>query len=435
MGVQPIFALVDGNSFYASCEVAFAPQLMRRPVVVLSNNDGCIVAANQIAKDLAESTHMMFQPYFKVKRMLDLHQAAVFSSNYELYGDMSNRMHSITRGFALRQEIYSIDESFLELTGLDECYDLSDYGQQIKARVFKYIGIPVAVGIAHTKTLAKLANHMAKQNPNFCGVLDLTRQDEATLHQWLSHIPVGKVWGVGKRLSRSLIEEGIETAWALRQSDPKGIRQRYNVVLERTVRELRGESCLALEVMQAKKKQILSSRSFGQPIEAYELMQQAVATYVNRAVQKLRQQGLVCHYITVFIRTNPFNEKVIQYHNSHCVPLICPSDNLILLTKLAKRALAQIWKPNLSYHKAGVLLQELQPKGSIQGDLFAQKAGYTNNPKQDSLMQVMDELNQRYGSGSVVLGAQGGQHSSWSMKRNRMSNRYTSRWDELLVVK
>lgn len=449
---QSVFALVDGNSFYASCQIAFQPALVNRPVVVLSNNDGCIVAANQLAKNLnaelmakvgslgaggyksAMPTHMMFQPYFKVKWLLNKHNAAVFSSNYELYGDMSNRMHSITSAFAPRQEIYSIDESFLDLTGLDKLYNLSEYGQTIKHKVQKDIGIPVAVGIAPTKTLAKLANHLAKKLPGLAGVLDLCALPSNVLDAYLSQVKVGSVWGIGRQLSQKLNADGIETVSNLKKANLKRIRKKYGIVVERMVRELNGESCLSLEAIYAAKKQIISSRSFGQNIVHYAAMEQAVSSFACRAAEKLRRQNSACHFITVFIQTSPFTQTP-HYKNSFTVPLIYPSNNSILLTKLAKRALKHIWRPGLAYQKAGVMVSEVKPVGPLQTDIFAQNPQYSANEKQAKLMQVMDSINLISGKGAMFLASQGApQHTSWKMNRNLMSPRFTSRWDELLVV-
>lgn len=447
---KPIFALVDGNSFYASCQIAFDPSLQNRPVVVLSNNDGCVVAANKIAKALnqellakvghlgsggyhaARPTNMMFQPYFKVKWVLDKHNAAVFSSNYELYGDMSNRMHNILGEMAPRQEVYSIDESFLELTGIRD--NLTAYGQRIKQRVQQDIGIPVAVGIGHSKTLAKLANHLAKQSSAYDGVLDLTTLPNAALDALLHRIDIGNIWGIGKALEGRLKKDGIHTAKALKYADIKTIRKKYSIVVERTVRELNGESCLSLETVAADKKQIISSRSFGHALSDYDLVEQAVVNYTMRAAEKLRRQHSVCQYLSVFIRTNPFQD-IAQYRQSYTISLIYPSDNSILLSKLSRRALRKIWQPQFAYHKAGVILSEVSPKGALQTDLFAENPMYSGNPKQDALMQVMDQLNRNYGRSRIFLGAQGiPEKNQWQMKRNLMSPRYTTRWEELKTV-
>lgn len=448
-----LFALVDGNSFYASCEIAFQPKLAKRPVVVLSNNDGCIVAANAIAKSLGEQwmcqrgdlgsggyraavpTNMMFQPYFKIKPLLARHQAAVFSSNYELYADMSNRMHRIVGRFAARQEIYSIDESFLDLTGMSHL-DLTAYGLEIKQAVQQGIGIPVAVGVAPTKTLAKLANHLAKKQAAHQGVFDITQFNAETLNTLLAQVSVEKIWGIGQKLAKQLKQDSIQTVRDLKLANAKRIRQRYGVVVERTLRELNGESCLALETVSANKQQIISSRSFGVPIQRYQQMEAAVVNYVCRAAEKLRLQGSVCNFVTVWVTTNPFDTKKPLYRNQQTIGLIYPSDNSSLLTKLVKRALKQIWVAGLSYHKAGVALSEIAPKGALQQDIFAPNPIYSGNPKQEKLMALMDQLNLTSGKNTVFLAAAGiPEKQGWHMKRDLMSPRYTTRWDEILTVR
>lgn len=449
---RPIFALVDGNSFYASCQIAFDPSLAQRPVVVLSNNDGCVVAANQIAKNLnqelidrvgdlghggyraARPSNMMFQPYFKVKWLLDKHRAAVFSSNYELYADMSNRMHSILGEMAPKQEIYSIDESFLELSGLEKHSNLTEYGQQIKQRVQQELGLPVAVGIGHSKTLAKLANHLAKKYSHNHGVFDLTTLDKNTLERLFSKIDIGNIWGIGKNLELKLRAEGIQSVLDLRNANPKVMRKKYSVVLERMIQELNGKSCLTLEPLATDKKQIISSRSFGQEQNQYKPVEQAVVNYTVRAAQKLRQQHSVCQMITVFIRTNPFKE-ITQYQQSYSIGLIYPSDSSVLLSKLARRALRKLWRDGISYHKAGVILSEINAKGPLQTDIFAPSPNYSANSKQDKLMEVLDQINLTQGRNTLFLGAQGvPKKNAWQMKRLLMSPRYTTRWDEILTV-
>jgi DNA polymerase V len=455
------YALVDGNSFYASCEIAFNPVLINRPVVVLSNNDGCIVAANSLAKKLdqylnqpferggyhgARKDSMMFQPYFKVATLLKKHNTAVFSSNYELYGDMSQRMHNISAQFAPRQEIYSIDESFLDFSNLIK-EDLSLYAQQLKQKIHQWIGIPVAVGIGASKTQAKLANHLAKKNPHLKDVLDLTCLSQETQDALYKTVKVGKVWGIGKQLSQKLESQNILTAYDLKYSDPKTIRQQYSVNVERTLLELNGQACLPFhENTLAKsadhhaeniieKKQIISSRSFGQLVEHFDEMRQAVASYTAVAAEKLRGQNGTCQMVTVYITTPPYRENILQYHNQINLPLVYPSDSTVLLSKMTLRALKQIWKPGFQYLKASVSLSKINPKGSLQTDLFAPNPQYSGNQKSDALMSVMDQMNHRMGKGSLQLANSGLQQQSWKMNRNLMSPRCTTRWNELQVVK
>lgn len=455
------YALVDGNSFYASCEIAFNPALKNRPVVVLSNNDGCIVAANSLAKQLdqylnqpferggyhaARKDSMMFQPYFKVAALLKKHNTAVFSSNYELYADMSQRMHNISAQFSPRQEIYSIDESFLDFSNLIND-DLTGYAQQLKQTIHQWIGIPVAVGIGASKTQAKLANHLAKKNPHLKDILDLTCLSQETQDALFKTVKVGKIWGIGKQLAQKLESQNILTAYDLKYCDPKTIRQQFSVNVERTLLELNGQVCLPFhEITLAKpdenhvespneKKQIISSRSFGQLVEHFDEMRQAVASYTAVAAEKLRGQNGTCQMITVYITTPPYRENTLQYHNQISLPLVYPSDSTVLLSKMTLRALKQIWKPGFQYLKASVSLSKINPKGALQTDLFAPNPQYSGNPKSDALMLVMDQMNHRMGKGSLQLANSGLQQQSWKMNRNLMSPRCTTRWNELQVVK
>lgn len=441
-----IFALVDANSFYASCEIAFNPALENRPVVVLSNNDGCIVAANQIAKNLAKQTpqnygaggyhaakptSMMFQPYFKVKNWLKNQQAAVFSSNYELYGDMSNRLHSMLGEFAPRQEVYSIDESFLDFSGMEE-WNLTEYASKIQAKIKQGLGLPVAVGIAPTKTLAKLANHLAKAEPSYQGVLDLTQIAENDLNLLLQNLDVSEVWGIGKRLTESLKSLQINSVFALKTANLPMIKAKFGVVLERIVRELNGISCLELEEVRPAKKQIISSKSFGQPVTDLQYLKQAVANYTARAAEKLRAQGSTCQYLEVFISTDRF--KPNPYAKTYRIGLVEPTDNTILLIKSAKQALKKLFQPGLVYQKVGIGLSDIQPKTQQQFDIFSEPK--LAGKKADKLMKTLDLINQKMGAGSLQIGAEGigEQPNNWQMRRNHCSPRYTTRLEDVLVV-
>ncbi|MDR9500040.1 MAG: Y-family DNA polymerase [Hydrogenovibrio sp.] len=446
------FALIDGNSFYVSCETVFQPHLAKIPVVVLSNNDGCIVAANPVAKalqsELGETAQrvnrfkpgapmpekLMFQPYFKVKWLLDKHNAAVFSSNYELYADMSARMHNLIGQFSPRQEIYSIDESFLELTGVHQ-YNLTDYGHEIKHTIKQGLGLPVAVGIGHSKTQAKLANHLAKKVTAYDNVLDLTALSDGALDAILHKVDIDDLWGIGRRLSQRLKAQGITTARQLKHVNLKTIRKQYGVVMERLVRELNGEACLSLEEVADNKKQIIASRSFSHEVTDLKSLEQAVVTYASRAAEKLRRQHSVCQYVTVFVQTNRFKTHITQYQNSHTFPMIYGSDSSILLAKLARCALKKIYHPSHAYHKAGIILSDITDKDTLQPDLFAPDPKYSGNPKQDKLMALMDQLNQTQGKNTLYLASAGiPEKRDWTMKRDRLSPRYTTRWNELMVV-
>lgn len=448
---MPTYALVDGNSFYASCQIAFQPGLVNRPVVVLSNNDGCIVAANQIAKNLdlqhvksnsmgsggyhaATPDSMMFQPFFKVAPLLKRYNTAVFSSNYELYADMSQRMHAISAQFATRQEIYSIDESFLDFTGINNT-DINQQAMLLKERILQWIGIPVAVGIGSSKTQAKLANHLAKKLPDCDGVFDLSQLSQTTLDTLYKTIKVGSIWGVGKRLNAQFNAQNIRTVYDLVSLDSKTLRKKFSVNIERIVLELKGQACLAFEESPANKQNIVSSRSFGQNVTDFNVMREAVSSYTAIAAEKLRKQKSSCKALNVFITTPPYQTQLPQYRNQYTVPLIYPTDSTILLTKIALKALRKIWQPGYEYQKTGVMLLNIQDKQSLQTDLFAPNPQYSGNPKSDKLMLTLDNINQQMGKNTLKLASSGLQNQAWKMNRNLMSARYTTRWNELLKVK
>lgn len=357
-----MFALVDVNNFYASCEQLWEPKLRNRPVVVLSNNDGCVVARSKEAKALGVP---MGAPWFKLREQAKRHRIIALSSNYELYASMSNRVVDVLRDFTPELEVYSIDESFLSLEGMSGISqgDLVAYGQQIRQRIAQWVGLPVCVGIGPTKTLAKFANHLAKKNASFQGVCDITVLRQAEQDQWMSGNEVGEVWGVGRRISKRLGDMGIQTVLDLKRADPEHIRRAFNVVLQKTVEELNGTSCLSLELMAPAKQQIMSSRSFGQPVYDLEELEEAVATYISRAAEKLRAQQSVAGAVTVAIMTNRFKAHEPQYHRSLVVPLPEPTADSRALAAYAIRALKHIYRPGFEYKKAAVMLSELQPAG------------------------------------------------------------------------
>lgn len=423
-----MFALVDGNSFYASCEQVFRPDLRDKAIVVLSNNDGCIVAANKPAKALGD---IMYKPYFQLAKMLQQHGVVVFSSNYELYGDLSQRMHHLLSSFAIDQEIYSIDECFLDFRGMEK-WDFTEYAQTIKHTVKQHLGLPVAVGIGPSKTLAKAANNRAKKVDGFDGVLawpDISVKEQDEL---LAGMTVQDIWGVGRQWSKRLQNHGIHTALELKRTSPKYIRKHFNVVLERTVLELNGVSCQALELITPDKQEIVSSRAFSEMITDYTGLHQAVARYVARAAEKLRKQHGVCKQVSVGITTNPFKANAPQYHNWASVRLIYPSNNTSLLINRAEYCLKRLWRDGYAYKKAFVMLSDIVDDNAFQADLFAASPRFTNNPKSEALMIVLDKINQRMGKGTCRLAAEGLDGKvSWPMKRHKQSPHYTTNWEEL----
>ncbi len=418
------FALIDGNNFYVSCERVFNPKLEGRPVVVLSNNDGCAVARSAEVKALGVP---MGAPWFKMQDLARKHGIIALSSNYELYADLSNRMMEILGRFSPDQEVYSIDECFLGMAGFEQ-YDFLDYGQTIRETVRQWIGIPVCVGFAETKTLAKLANHCAKKGlAGKAGVCDFGRLDQTERSALFSRIPVGEVWGVGRRLSEQLAEQGITTVETLRSADAKTLRREFSVVLERTHAELNGESCLSLEDTVPNKQQIMSSRSFGHYVHELAGLEEAVASYVAVAARKLRDQHSLAGMLQVYIRTNPHKPEAPQYQKGLSIPLPEPTDDTLRLTTIARWGLKKIYKPGYAYQKAGVVLMNLMDASTVQMNLFSKAKDHSR------LMRVMDQINDNWGKGTLHLAAEG-VRKDWSMKREKKSPAYTTRWAELPVA-
>lgn len=422
---MPVFALVDCNNFYASCEKLFRPDLKDTPIVVLSNNDGCVVARSREAKLLGIK---MGVPVFQIKAEMQRHGILAFSSNYALYADLSSRVMRTLEEMAPRVEVYSIDEAFLDLTGIESAISLVEFGQQVRERIGHWIGITVCVGIAPTKTLAKLANHAAKKYPATQGVVDLTNPDRQ--RRLLALVPVDDVWGVGRRLSKRLNALGITTALDLANASPRAIRDQFSVVLERTVRELNGESCIELEEIPPTKKQIVCSRSFGVKVTHFEFLREAICEYAIRATEKLRKEQQQAKVMTVFIRTSPFKDNEPQYSNSASGELLIPSCDTRDFIELANHLLKRIWKDGFRYAKAGVMLSDFYDPGMFQPGLFDDVSTRSNSQQ---LMSVLDTINQS-GAGKVFFAGQGTK-KDWSMKREHLSPAYTTRWDQLPRVK
>lgn len=420
-------ALVDCNNFYVSCERVFNPHLEGKPVVVLSNNDGCAVARSNEVKALGIK---MGQPWFKMKDIAKKHGIIALSSNYTLYGDMSARVMSILSDFSPNQEIYSIDECFLDLDGFDPNM-LIDYGQKIRQTVRQSTGIPVCVGMADTKTLAKLANHCAKKGlAGSNGVCNFGSMDEQQLGALFASIPVGEVWGIGRRITAKFQQMGVQTIQDLRRADPEYIRQQFSVVVKRTVKELNGFPCIELEDADVPRQQIMVSRSFGTEVIQLADLSETISYFTTLAAEKLRHDGSVASSLCIFVRTNPFKDDVPQYSRSMIVPLLQPTDDTLKLVRAALQGLAQIYRSGYGYKKSGVLLMGLQPKGTIQTSLFDEPE---NQAKSDSMMRVMDAINRKMGQGSVTV-ASSGVRQRWAMRRERKSPSYTTEWAELPVA-
>ena len=417
--MTPQIALVDCNNFYVSCERVFRPDLRNVPVVVLSNNDGCAVSRSNEAKALGIK---MGQPWFQCKELAEEHGILALSSNYALYADMSNRVMSILGSYAPRQEVYSIDESFLDLTGVPKLRELS---YEMRERVLRWTGIPVCVGIGPTKTLAKLANYVAKKHPRSKGVFNYNDLSDAQQIKLLSQIEVGEVWGIGRRISKRLTEHGISTVQDLRVAHTGTLRVEFGVVVEKTQRELQGVQCIDLEDVTPAKKQIISSRSFGQAVKDVSVLKDAMSTFVANACAKLRAQNSHAAMIQVFLYTDRFRQDKPQYAPSMSVPLPLPTNDSLVMNRWADQLVGRMFKPEYEYKKAGVMLSEITPVGQYQTD-WLEPAQSTDT----KLMDTLDGLNKRFGRGTVKVSTEGA-YRSWQMKQERKSPNYTTQWESL----
>ncbi|MFB1170476.1 Y-family DNA polymerase [Escherichia coli] len=422
-----MFALADVNNFYTSCETVFRPDLKGKPVVVVSNNDGCVISRSAEAKALGI---MMGEPFFKLKNKTFPSAVHVFSSNYALYADLSARVMQTLMGMSPAIEIYSIDEAFIDLSGVASCMSLADFGKIARSQVFKNTGLTIGIGASQTKTLAKLANHAAKKwQRQTGGVVDLSNLERQ--RKLMSALPVDDVWGIGRRISKKLDAMGIKTVLDLADTDIRFIRKHFNVVLERTVRELRGEPCLQLEEFAPTKQEIICSRSFGERITDYPSMRQAICSYAARAAEKLRSEHQYCRFISTFIKTSPFALNEPYYGNSASVKLLTPTQDSRDIINAATRSLDAIWQAGHRYQKAGVMLGDFFSQGVAQLNLFDDNAP---RPGSEQLMTVMDTLNAKEGRGTLYFAGQGIQQQ-WQMKRAMLSPRYTTRSSDLLRVK
>lgn len=422
---ERVFALADVNHMYASCEEAFRPDIWGKPVVVLSNNDGCIIAQNRLAKQLLDSP--MALPYFQMKELAEAVGTVVFSSNYEMYADMSDRFYIIMCRYSPLAEKYSIDEVFLEMTGINVNY--TEYGQTIRKDVKDSIGLPICVGYGYSKTLAKLANYCAKKQPHWNGVCDLTSLSEVEVDAILDKLPVKAVWGVGNRLEEKLYDVGVETVLRLKRADPKRVRDKFGVILERTVRELSGEIWIDLQEELPEAKQVMSSRSFGERISTIKAMREAVAFHAGQAAERMRGKGLYANGVYVFAQNSPHDQA--EFYPGHGSVGFPASTNCMLqITNTALELLEEIYRPDVYYQKCGVMLLDTVPKPGAQTDLF----GFSEEkPKSEALMSVVDQINKKYTrrtirSGSDVV------NQEWGMQRNYLSPDYTN-WDEALRIK
>ena len=416
-----MFVLVDCNSFYCSCERAFRPDLFDAPMVVLSNNDGCAIARTSEAKALGIP---MGAPEFEWRQRFKEWGVQVFSSNYALYGDMSRRVMEILGGFSPALEVYSIDESFLHVQDWPSA-QLAGFGAEIRERVLRWTGIPVGVGIGATKTLAKVANRAAKKTGGVF-VLDHTSEEgRALLEEW----PVAELWGVASRLERRLAELGIRTAADLARARAALLHQRFGVVVERMAMELQGVSCLPLEILQAPRKNLCVSRSFGRPLENLEDLREAVATHATRAAEKLRRQRLAASAIHVFLQTNPHRPESPQHFPALGRELLVPTSFTLELVGESLRVLEAIYRRGHRYIKAGVMCLGLVPDEERQASLFV-PVDRERERKQRALMKAADKLNLYFGRGTVRPASTGHQQT-WAMRQNHLTPRYTTRLSDV----
>ena len=415
-----IFAIVDCNSFYVSCERVFNPSIAKKPVVVLSNNDGCVISRSSEAKKLGIK---MGEPFFKVQHLIKKHGVCVYSSNYALYGDMSCRVMSVLSDFTPDIEIYSIDEAFLDISGVSNNYEM--YATKIKKRIFKWTGIPVSIGISETKTLAKIANHIAKGSSH--GVVSFYKSDRS-IDNALESVDVSNVWGIGRQFSKFLKSHGIRNALELKQANIQWIKKNMSIVGLKTVLELQNISCIDLENSNSSRKSCCSSRSFGKPTSKLQDLIEAMAAYTRIASAKIRDEGLVANCLTIFITTNRYVSSENKYSKSLTISLGIPSNNLIVLTKLAIQGLQKIFKKNVLYQKAAVVLSGLEKQGEVV-DLFQ---GHEKENK--NLMSAVDKINIKYGRDMVNLSIDS-KRRVWQSKKKYHSPRYTTCLEEIPTIR
>lgn len=421
--MNKVYALIDCNAFFVSCERVFQPHLEGKPVVVLSSNDGCVIARSNEAKALGIK---MGVPLFKIKDIVEKHKVHTFSPNFSLYGDMSSRVMETLKSFAPVMEIYSIDEAFLDLSAIPP-HDLVSYGCHIRRVIKKWTGIPVSVGIGPTKTLAKVATHFAKTHPTGCYALTTP---ERTV-QALQDLPLPEVWGIGRQWSKKLASLGMNSALDLSQQDIRWLRKSFNVVLSRTALELRGIPCIDLEDHPSLKKSMISSRSFGTPVTNFDALREAVSFHASSLAQKLRQQGSKTSLISVYIQSNPFGDNV--YSNTRLVPLPFPSQDTSILIKAATSGLETIFREGIVYKKVGVTVLNLSPENDQQAFLF-KEMNAEDSPKRQRLLQTVDQLNRRHGKGSLIFASEGFR-KPWKARSSWRSPSFTQSWAQLMRVK
>lgn len=424
-----VFFLIDVNNMYVSCERAFDPSLNDKPVIVLSNNDGCAVARSNESKAL---NIKMGVPLFQIKDIVQQHNVIVLSSNYAMYAEMSRRFHTILASYVTDEEVepYSIDECFVDFTAYEKNFDLEKVGQEIRQQIWKWLGLPVCVGIGRSKTEAKIANHIAKKNPGFNSVCDLVNMDPCNKEYYFSLIDVSEVWGVGRKHSKKLQSMGINTVLDLACAEPREMQKRFSIVMARTIYELQGIPCIEIEHTPPSKKQIVASRSFGGRVTELTDLKEAISMYAQDACKRLRDEGLLCGCMIAFVQSNPFDANVPFYNKSITGSFSEPTDCAIDFVKAATRMLNDIYKEGIKYKKCGVVLTCLEPKSGHTYDLLTD---FKQIEKKECLMQAMDGIHSKFGKKKIGVGPCFIPNRNWSMSRDKLS-RNPFKWDELPLI-
>ncbi|MDC4532287.1 Y-family DNA polymerase [Acinetobacter baumannii] len=425
-----VFFLIDVNNMYVSCERVFDPSLNDKPVIVLSNNDGCAVARSNESKAL---NIKMGVPLFQIKDIVQQHNVIVLSSNYAMYAEMSRRFHTILASYVTAEEVepYSIDECFVDFTAYEKNFELEKVGQQMRQQIWKWLGLPVCVGIGRSKTEAKIANHIAKKNPGFNSVCDLVSMDPCNKEYYFSLIDVSEVWGVGRKHSKKLQSMGINTVLDLACAEPREMQKKFSIVMARTIYELQGISCIEIEHTPPSKKQIVASRSFGSRVTELTDLKEAISMYAQDACKRLRDEGLLCGCMIAFVQSNPFDANVPFYNKSITGSFSEPTDCAIDFVKAATRMLNEIYKEGIKYKKCGVVLTCLEPKSGHTYDLLTD---FKQIEKKECLMQAMDGIHSKFGKKKLGVGPCYIPGRTWSMSRDKLS-RNPFRWEELLTIK
>ncbi|HDQ4281761.1 TPA: Y-family DNA polymerase [Acinetobacter baumannii] len=424
-----VFFLIDVNNMYVSCERVFDPSLNDKPVIVLSNNDGCAVARSNEAKSL---NIKMGVPLFQIKDIVQQHNVIVLSSNYAMYAEMSRRFHTILASYVTDEEVepYSIDECFVDFSAYEKNFDLEKVGQQMRQQIWKWLGLPVCVGIGRSKTEAKIANHIAKKNPGFNSVCDLVNMDPCNKEYYFSLIDVSEVWGVGRKQSKKLQSMGVNTVLDLACAEPREMQKRFSIVMARTIYELQGISCIEIEHTPPSKKQIVASRSFGDRVTELTDLKEAISMYAQDACKRLRDEGLLCGCMIAFVQSNPFDPNVPFYNKSITGSFSEPTDCALDFVKAATSMLNEIYKEGIKYKKCGVVLTCLEPKSGHTYDLLTD---FKMIEKKEQLMKTLDNVHTKFGKKKLGVGPCFVPGRNWSMSRDKLSKN-PFRWDELLII-